>query len=92
MKFKYKIEPLVVNSTSSLSIVQIIHRSMNLQLDQKTKYDPKHAISQRKTVFKIGAYEHQEDEELAAKANHSYTKQDVENTNSGQGKDKESEA
>ena len=43
---------------------------MNFQFDKKTKYDPNHAISERKAVLKIGAYEHQEDEELEAKANH----------------------
>ena len=65
MKFKYTMGPFVVSSTSSLSIVQAILRSMNFQFDKKTKYDPKHVISQRKESFKIGNYEHQEDEELA---------------------------
>jgi len=74
MKFRYTIEPFVVSSTSVVTIVQNILRSMNFQFDKKTKYDPKHVISQRKVVLKIGAYEHQEDEEFAAKANQSYTK------------------
>ena len=56
---------------------------MNFQFDKKTKYGPNHVISQRKAVWKSGAYERQEDEELAAKANHSYTKQDAEKNNSG---------
>ena len=61
MKFRYTIEPFVVSSTSVVTIVQNILRSMNFQFDKKTKYDPKHVISQRKEVLKIGAYEHQED-------------------------------
>ena len=65
---------------------------MNFQFDKKTKYGPNHVISQRKAVWKSGAYERQEDEELAAKANHSYTKQDAEMTNDGEGDDKELEA
>ena len=64
MKFKYTMEPFVVSSTSALSIFQAILRSMIFQLDKKTKYDPKHVISQRKASCKIGTYEHQEDEEL----------------------------
>lgn len=72
MKFKYTMEPFVTSSTFVLSIVQAILRSMNFQLDKKSKYDPKHVISQRKPRCKIGSYEHQEDEELAAKANHRY--------------------
>ena len=63
---------------------------MNFQYDKNTKYDPKHVISQRKAVLKIGAYKHKEDEELAAKANHIYTEKDTEMSSSGQGEDKES--
>ena len=46
MKFKYTMDPFVMSSTSSLSIVQTILRSMNFEFDKKTKYDPKHVISQ----------------------------------------------
>jgi hypothetical protein len=73
MKFRYTMEPFVVSSTSAITIVQNILRSMNFQFDKKTKYDPKQVISQRKEVWKIGAYEHHKDEELVAKASHSYT-------------------
>ena len=73
MKFKYTIEPFVVNSTVALTIVRSILKSMNFQVDKKAKYDPKHIISQRKLSSRLGTYEHIEDEELAAKANHSYT-------------------
>ena len=92
MKFRYTIKPFVVISIYVVTIVQNILRSMKFQSDKKTKYDPKHAISQRKAVWKIGAYEHQEDEELAANANHSYTEHDAEMTSSRQEEDKESEA
>ena len=51
MKFKYTIEPFVVNSTTALTIVRNILKSMNFQVDKKVKYDPKHIISQRKVVF-----------------------------------------
>ena len=74
MKCKYTMEPFVVTSTSDLSIVQAIFRSMNFQLDRKIKYDPKHVISQRKESCKIGTYGHQDDEELATKATQKYTK------------------
>ena len=87
MKFKYTMDPFVVSFTSSLSIVQAILRSMNFQLDMKTKYDPKNVISQRKASCKIGTYEHQDDQELDAKANQDYTEQVEEKTNSGQRKD-----
>ena len=35
MKFRYTIEPFVVNSTAALSIIQDIMKSMNFQLDKK---------------------------------------------------------
>ena len=73
MKFKYTIEPFVVNSTSVVIVVQSILKSMNFQDDKKAKYDPKHIISQRKLASRLGTYEHIEDEELETKANHSYT-------------------
>ena len=91
MKFKYTMEPFLVNSTSALPIIQAILRSMNFQLDMKIKYDPKHVIYQRKTSYKIGTYEHQDDEELTTKDNRDYTKQVGEQANSEQRKDKESE-
>ena len=72
MKFKYTIEPFVVDSTATLTIVQNILKSMNLQVDKKDNYDPKHIISQRKTISRLGTYEHVEDEVLALIANHSY--------------------
>lgn len=42
--------------------------------------------------MKIGAYEHQEDEELATKANHNYTEHDANMSSSGQGQYKRSKA
>lgn len=88
MKFKYTIEPFVVNSTAALTVVQYILKSMNFQADKKAKYDSKHIIYQRKLASRLGTYEHIEDEELEAKANHSYTRQDVEMSNNGQEEDK----
>lgn len=73
MKFKYTMEPFVVNSTFALLIIQGILRNMNFQLDRKIKYDPKHVISQRKASCKIGTYDHQDDEELEEKDNQKYT-------------------
>ena len=61
---------------------------MNFQSDKKDKYDPKHIISQRKLASRLGTYDHIEDEELAAKANHSYTEHDAEMSSSGQKEDK----
>ena len=48
MKFRYTIDPFVVNSYAFLSIIQDIMKSMNFQLEKKLNYDPKHVISQRK--------------------------------------------
>ena len=92
MKFKYTIEPFVVNSTVALTLVQNILKSMNFQVDKRAKYDPKHIISQRKVASKLGTYEHIEDEELALKANHSYIEQDDDMSSNEQYKDKELEA
>ena len=72
MKFKYTMEPFVVNTTFSLLIIQNIIKSMNFQLDKKLKYDPKHIISQRKIDSRMGTYEHKEDEALTLMANKSY--------------------
>ena len=58
MKFRYTIEPFIVSSTFAITIVQNTLRSVNFQFDKKTKYGPKHVISQRKAFLKIGAYEH----------------------------------
>ena len=88
IKFRYTIEPFVVSSTSIVTIFQSIFRSMNFQSDKKAKYDPKHIIYQRQLASRLGTYEHQEDEELAARSNHSYTDQDAEMPNNGQEEDK----
>ena len=48
MNFKYIIEPFVVNSTTTLIVVQSVLKSMNFQVDKKAKYDPKHIICERK--------------------------------------------
>lgn len=88
MKFRYTIEPFVVNSTASLSIIKDIMKSMNFQLDKKLNYDPKHVISQRKTIARLGTYEHQEDQALAIMDNHSYIEQDVNMSNNDQEEDK----
>ena len=83
MKFRYTIDPFVVISTSIVTVVQSILRSMNFQSNKKAKYDPKHIISQRKVASRLGTYEHQEDEELVVKTNQSYTEQDAEMFSSG---------
>ena len=88
MKFKYTIDPFVVNSTVALTVVQSILKSMNFQVDKSFKYDPKHIISQRKLASRLGTYEHTKDEELAIKANHSYIGHDVEMSSNGQEEDK----
>ena len=77
MKFKYTMEPFVVNTTSALPSIQNIMKSMNFQLDKKLKYDPKHVISQRKTNSRPGTYEHKEGEVLELMANKSYIEHDV---------------
>ena len=91
MKFKYNMEPFVVNTTSSLSIIQNILKSMNFQLDKKLKYDPKHIISQTKTTLRMGTYEHKEDEALALMANKSYIEHGADMTVDEQEVDKGSE-
>ena len=88
MKFKYIVEPFVINSTASLTIVQNILKSMNYRVVKKDNYDPKHIISQRKTTYRLGTYEHVEDEKLELKANHSYIKHDVDMSSNQQEEDK----
>lgn len=41
IKFKYTIEPFVVDSTSALPIIQDILKTMKFELDRKVNYDPK---------------------------------------------------
>jgi hypothetical protein len=91
MKFKYTMEPFVVNTTSSLSIIQNILKTMNFQFDKKLKYDPKHIISQRKTTSRMGTYEHKHDESLALMANKSYIEDGADMTGDEQEVDKGSE-
>ena len=69
IKFKYTIEPFVVDSTSSLPIIQDLLRSMKFDQDRKVNYDPKHIISKRKVSFRLGTFEHEEDQELSVMAN-----------------------
>lgn len=88
IKFKYTIEPFVVNSTAALSVIQNIMKNMNFQLDKKINYDPKHVISQRKTNSKLGTYEHVENEVLALIANHNYIEQDVNMSSNDQEEEK----
>ena len=92
MKFKYTIEPFVVNSNVSLIVVENVLKSMNFQVDKKAEYDPKHIISQRKVASRLVTYEHTKDEELALKANHSYIGEDVEMSSNRKKEDKGSEA
>jgi hypothetical protein len=92
MKFKYIIEPFVFNSIATLTVVHNVLKSMHFQVDKKDEYDPKHIIYQRKIASRVGTYEHTEDEELALKANHSYTGQDVEMSSNEQEEHKGSEA
>ena len=91
MKFRYIIEPFVVNSTAALYIIQDIMKSMNFQLDKKLNYDPKHVISHRKTTTRLGTCEHQEDQALAIMANHSYIEHDISMSNIDQEEDKGSQ-
>ena len=79
------------NSTSALPIIQDILKSMKFELDRKVNYDPKKVISERKASYRIGSFEHQNDEELAAKANVEYTEQNLEEYNSEKRKEKEPE-
>ena len=88
MKFKYTIEPFVVNSTAALSIIQNIMKSMNFHLDKKLNYDTKNIISQRKIDSRLGTYDHVENEVLALMANHNYIEQDVDMSSNDQNEDK----
>lgn len=92
MKFKYTIEPFVVNSIATLVVVQNILKGMNFQVDKKLNYDPKHIISQRKTSSRLGNYEYVEDEVLALIANHSYIEHDVDMSSNEQEEHKGSKA
>ena len=77
IKFKFTIEPFVVDSTSSLPIIQDLLRSMKFDQDRKASYDPKHIISKRKVSCKLGTFEHEKDQELSAMANVEFMEQDL---------------
>ena len=78
----------MVDSTSALPIIQDILKSIKFELDRKVNYDPKQVISQRKASCIICSFEHQNDEEPAAKANVEYTEQDLEEDNNEKMKEK----
>ena len=67
----------MVDSTSSLPIIQDLLRIMKFDQDIKVRCDPKHIISKRKVSCKLGTFEHEEDQELSTMANVEFMDQDL---------------
>ena len=69
LKFKWTVEPFVIDSFPALYKIEIIMKSMAFQTDRVIKYDPKGIIDQIKIAASIGHYDVDLDELLPALAN-----------------------
>lgn len=69
LKFKWTVEPFVIDSFPTLYKIEAILKSMGFQTDKDVKYDPKRIIDQRKIGAGIGHYNADIDELLASLAN-----------------------
>ena len=69
VKFKWIVEPFVIDSFPALYKIGIIMKSMGFPTDRVVKYDPKGTIDQRKTNADIGHSNADPDELLVALAN-----------------------
>ena len=80
-----------MDSTSTLPIIKDKLKGMKFELDRKVNYDPKQVISQRKESCRMRSFEHQNGEELEAKANVEYIEKDLEEDSSEKRKEKGTE-
>ena len=75
IKFKFTLEPFVVEYVGSVTIIDIIMKSMCFQIDRSLIYDPKKIINQRKLEVNMSGYEAEQDEILVALANNDFLEQ-----------------
>ena len=66
IKFKFTLEPFVVESVYVVTIIDQIMESMQFQTNKSLRYDPKKVIHQRKIDVNLRGYEAYQDEVLLA--------------------------
>lgn len=69
IKFKFTLEPFVVESIYVFTIIDQIMKIMNFQTYKSPRYDPKKVIHQRKLDVNLSGYKVEQDEVLATLAN-----------------------
>lgn len=57
MKFKFTLEPFVIESIYVITVVDHILNSMNFKTDKSLRYDPKKVIHQRRLNMNLKGYE-----------------------------------
>ena len=87
IKFKFTLEPFVVEFVATLTIIDRIMKSMCFQTDKGLRYDPKNIINQRKLEVNMSGYEAEQDEILVALANSDLLEQVEDNYNTDNGND-----
>ena len=83
IKFKFTLEPFVVEYVAALTVIDKIMKSMSFQIDKNLRYDPNKIIHQRKLDVNRSGYEAQEDEVLATLANSDFLEQVEDNDSNG---------
>ena len=69
MKFNFTLEPFVVKSISTISVIDQIMKSMSFDIDKALRYDPNRILHQRRLDVNLNGYEAEHDEVLVALAN-----------------------
>ena len=64
MKFKFTLEPFVVEFVHVVTIIDQIMKSMNFKTYKSLRYNPKKVIHQRKLDVNLSGYEAEQDEVL----------------------------
>ena len=75
IKFKFIMEPFVVEFVVVLTVVYKIMKSMSFQIDKSLIYEPKKIIHQRKLDVNLSGYKAEEDEVLASLASSDFLEQ-----------------
>jgi hypothetical protein len=69
IRFNYTLEPFVVKSVATISMIDQILKSMNFDTDKALRYDPNKVLHQRRIDMNFKGYEAEHDEVLVALAN-----------------------
>jgi hypothetical protein len=69
IKLNYIVDPFVVESSSTIHVVEEILKGLKFEESQRMNYDPRHIILKRKQRNRCGIFEHQEIEGLRALSN-----------------------